>query len=231
MLSNFLCSIKHKCNDIRPYAEVEILGQNCLGLLDSGAQVSCIGGSLAEELCRKQDLRQHKVYVCTADGQKQVVFGNIELDVKFNNESKKIIFFIIPSINQKLILGVDFWGNFQIAPGIIPEISCVSKENCVGEDAIPLSVQQERQLNLVINRFPNFEKEGLGKTHLMEHVIELEPNARPVKQRWFPISPAVEKLVHAEIDEMLKLGVIEEAPNSPWSSPVVLVRKSNKVRL
>lgn len=65
----------------------------------------------------------------------------------------------------------------------------------------------------------------------MEHTIELEPNVRPIKQRYFPISPAIEKLVHSEIDEMLKLGVIEEAPNSPWSSPVVLVRKADKVRL
>lgn len=65
----------------------------------------------------------------------------------------------------------------------------------------------------------------------MEHVIELDSNARPVKQRYYPISPAIERLVHGEIDTMLQLGVIEEAPHSPWSSPVVLVRKADKVRL
>ncbi|KAH8357521.1 hypothetical protein KR084_012071, partial [Drosophila pseudotakahashii] len=70
---------------------------------------------------------------------------------------------------------------------------------------------------------------GLGKTTLISHEIDIG-EAKPIKQRHFPVSPAVEKLLYKEIDRMLEMGVIEES-QSAWSSPVVLVQKPGKVRL
>jgi len=55
-------------------------------------------------------------------------------------------------------------------------------------------------------------------------------SAKPVKQRHFPVSPAVEKSMYAEIDRMLQLGVIEEL-ESAWSSPIVMLTKPGKVRI
>jgi len=94
-----------------------------------------------------------------------------------------------------------------------------------------LTEKERENLEKVKIRFPAYEEEGLGKTHLMEHKIELKPGAKPIKQKYFSISPAIEKLVNAEIDEMLELEVKEVAPNCPWSSPVVLVKRNNKARL
>jgi len=54
--------------------------------------------------------------------------------------------------------------------------------------------------------------------------------AKPIKQRHFPVSPAVEKAMYAEIDRMIQLGVIEES-ESAWSSPIVMVTKPGKVRI
>jgi len=84
-----------------------------------------------------------------------------------------------------------------------------------------LSAQQNERLDLVINKLLSYEKNGLGRTHLMEHVIDVA-DAKPVMQRHWPISPAKEN--------MLALGVIEES-KSPWSSNCVLGRKGQKVRL
>nr|XP_041633555.1 uncharacterized protein LOC121503304 [Drosophila kikkawai] len=69
----------------------------------------------------------------------------------------------------------------------------------------------------------------LRKTSMLSHAIDVG-DAKPVKQRHFPVSPAVEKLLYAEVDRMLKLGVIEES-DSAWSSPVVLVQKPGKIPL
>ena len=76
---------------------------------------------------------------------------------------------------------------------------------------------------------PSFEKEGLGRTDLIEHVIDTG-NSPPIKQRHYPISPAREKLLSDEIDRMLALGVIEECEQSAWSNPCVLVVKPEKIR-
>lgn len=63
--------------------------------------------------------------------------------------------------------------------------------------------------------FPSFAKDGLGRTNLIQHKIEVG-TANPVKQRHWPDSPAIEKLMFAEVNNILALDVIEES-TSPWS--------------
>jgi hypothetical protein len=70
----------------------------------------------------------------------------------------------------------------------------------------------------------------LGKTSLVSHSITLKPGTVPVKQRYYPVSPAIQNIMHAEIKKMLDMGIIEES-KSPWSSPVVLVKKGEGHRI
>ncbi|XP_036348058.1 uncharacterized protein K02A2.6-like, partial [Rhagoletis pomonella] len=92
----------------------------------------------------------------------------------------------------------------------------------------PLSQQQIQQLEVVKALFPNATK-ALGRTTFIQHHIDVG-DAKPVKQRFYPVSPAVEKLLYKEIDRMLQLDIIEPSV-SAWSSPMRLVVKPNKVRL
>lgn len=82
---------------------------------------------------------------------------------------------------------------------------------------IPLNVKQQQQLQRIVVCFPNSDRDGLGCTTLLEHHIDTG-EANPIKQRYYPISPAREKLLCDEIDRMVNPGVIEECPASPWSS-------------
>lgn len=93
----------------------------------------------------------------------------------------------------------------------------------------PLSEHQQHQLNAIIDLFPNFQTQGLGRTSLIKHAIDVG-DVTPITQRFYPVSPAVEKLMFKEIDRMLELGVIEPS-SSAWSSPMRMVIKPNKVRL
>jgi len=65
-----------------------------------------------------------------------------------------------------------------------------------------LSAAQQGWLNQVISTLPSYEKEGLGRTHLIEHHIDTGIS-RPVKQRHWPVSPAKEKVMFSEIENML----------------------------
>ena len=51
-------------------------------------------------------------------------------------------------------------------------------------------------------------------------------NARPVKQRYYPVSKKLEQDMHRQVIEMLESEVIEPS-TSAWSSLVVMIRKSN----
>lgn len=92
-----------------------------------------------------------------------------------------------------------------------------------------LSSVQKQNLEKVIKLFPSFAEEGLGKTTILSHNIDVE-TAKPIKQRHYPVSPAMEKLMYTEVDRMLQLEVIEES-ESAWSSPIVIVNKPGKIRL
>jgi len=223
--------VNKQSSDCRPYAEVIIEKHKYLGLLDSGAQVSCIGGKLAQSfILNNENIKTFKPLIQTADGKAQVVYGIASYNVMFKDKAETIDFYLVPSLQQEVILGIDFWKKFQIAPQLISQIDILGENSNVDVE-IPLTEEEKSKLKTVISLFPCFEKEGLGLTDLMQHKIELIENTKPIKQRYFPVSPAIEKLIHAEIDEMLRLNVIEEAPHSPWSSPIVLIRKNDKVRL
>ncbi|KAH8273751.1 hypothetical protein KR018_007136, partial [Drosophila ironensis] len=203
-------------------------GKEFLALLDSGANKSVIGGGLAQQVLSQNNFPNNaKGAVQTADGQSQAVAGLIKIPLTYNSTSAEFPFLVVPSIKHDLICGIDFWKRFGIS---ILHSSYINEITDKDPLQPPLSFKQQTQLKTVIHSFPSFEKEGLGYTSLIEHNIDVG-DAKPIKQRFYPISPAREKLLCDEIDRMLDMDVIEEAPSSPWSSPVMLHIKPGKVRL
>ena len=64
-----------------------------------------------------------------------------------------------------------------------------------------------------------------GRTDLVKHHIQLD-NYTPIKDRYCRISPHQYEEVPKHLKEMLDIGAIRRS-NSPWASPVVLVRKKD----
>ncbi|KAL7730616.1 hypothetical protein ACLKA6_000607 [Drosophila palustris] len=62
-----------------------------------------------------------------------------------------------------------------------------------------------------------------GVSPIAEHTIVLRDN-RPIKQRYYPKNPAMQKIIDAQVDELLRDGRIEPS-KSPHSAPIVLVGK------
>ena len=80
----------------------------------------------------------------------------------------------------------------------------------------------------LFNKYRNvfaFPGDQLGRTSLVQHVIDTG-DAMPIKQRPYRVSPDVKKEIDRQVDEMLEKGIIQESV-SPWSSPVVLVKKKD----
>lgn len=214
-------SCKH---DPRPYMEVEVAGNKMKGLLDSGASVSCLGkGSMSflDSLGINWVRRQSSVV--TADGNPQQVLGYVTTTVSCNNIMKMFKLYIIPGLSQSLYLGIDFWKTFNLK--ISFESNNKIEEIVIDPNAHELDVHQSEALSKIRDSFPSFVTKGLGRTQLLQHRIDVG-ETKPIKQRHYPLSPAVQHLVDQEIDRMLSLGVIEES-NSGWSSPIVLVKRAN----
>ena len=94
------------------------------------------------------------------------------------------------------------------------------------DTALKLNPDQRCKLKSLLFRFQDtfaVDKSDLGKTKTVQHEIKTG-DAKPIKQmpRRLPLSLRPE--AEAEIQRMLSQGIIEPS-DSPWASPVVLVRK------
>ena len=91
-----------------------------------------------------------------------------------------------------------------------------------------LTGTEHSQLMDLINEFSDvFAKDDkeLGQTNLVEHTINTE-GAMPIKQRPYRVPVSQRTVVQSHIDDMLARKVIRPS-KSPWSSPIVLVKKKN----
>ena len=91
-----------------------------------------------------------------------------------------------------------------------------------------LSKSEQQKLKIFLIEFQNVFAKGdddLGKTGLVKHSIDTG-NGKPIRQpiRRLPIHQRAEE--EKQVKEMLKKGVVERS-NSPWSSPIVLVKKKD----
>jgi len=80
-----------------------------------------------------------------------------------------------------------------------------------------------------INRFHQQELEEFegmsGVSHIAQHTITMRDD-RPVKQRYYPKNPAMQRVIDDQVNELLAAGQIEPSKR-PYSAPIVLVRKKN----
>ena len=90
-----------------------------------------------------------------------------------------------------------------------------------------LSPLQQQQLNALFQEFSEVFSQGeddLGSTPLLEHTIET--HGPPLRQPYRRQNPAVRREEMAQVQQMLASNVIRPS-NSPWASPVVMVRKKD----
>ena len=100
--------------------------------------------------------------------------------------------------------------------------------------SIPVQIESDRlseselhALQTVISEYADIfanNKADVGKTAIVTHGIEIEPGQRPRRSVPFRANPIERDIIKNEIDQCLESGVIRPS-NSPWSSPVVLVKK------
>ena len=88
-----------------------------------------------------------------------------------------------------------------------------------------LSEGQVSELNNLVEEFSDIFTDIPGRTDLGSHDVELT-STEPVRSENYPIPFATKDVIDKEVNEMLKLGVIEPS-RSPYCSPIVLIAKKN----
>lgn len=228
--------------DNRPYISITLYDESITCLLDTGANLTCLG-KLSLGLLRKHKIKLDKCanrIITTADGKPQSIIGVCQLPIYLNNTCKLINVSVVPSLRCGIILGSDFCKTFKLdihfkdnswnVPSELSNLLVLSEDDissqCEKQDKVVLTTAQQRELDSVVSLFRDLSPENnLGRTHLMAAHIETG-DAPPFKQRQYRLSPYMLEHLNVELDKMLAFGVVEES-FSNYNSPVLLTKKSS----
>jgi hypothetical protein len=92
--------------------------------------------------------------------------------------------------------------------------------------ASQLTVKQATKLKAVVQRFAGVFADKPGCAVGFEYSIRLKPDARPVAQHPYRLSPIHKQLLQQGVRQMLADDLIEPA-SQEWASPVIVIPKSD----
>lgn len=225
--------LAHANGDERPYVNISIFGKNILGLLDSGSSNTLVGGK-GWDLLKSIgliSLEKCSVKVTVANGEKCDCLGILRVPVKLRDRERLIDILVVPNLPHTLILGIDFWCRMGIVPDLRSgewQFSNSGNANLACMEVLKsrssLTYEEMSILDKLVD--DTFSKMGtsIGCTTLVAHRIITD--VEPIKQRYYPVSPAMMKHIDAELRDMLEKGIVEPS-TSPWSSPIVMVPKKD----
>ena len=88
-----------------------------------------------------------------------------------------------------------------------------------------LNPKERKQVEELIQEFPETFSEKPGRTTLMEHDIKLTTDT-PVRVKQYPLPCSMMEAVGDDVRTMLELKVIERS-ESPYCSPILIVKKKD----
>lgn len=209
-------------------------------LVDTGSNLNILGSEglyLLEKYNLKVSYPSDYLRVTTADGTPQENQGLVYLPIVFNNKETLLKCLIIPSIQHALILGIEFcqaaglslnfsnnsWQVATVNNSVVR--TAVSSAVDALQSSDELTPGQQALLQEKITLFQELSQKKLGRTTLIEHKI-VTTDEKPFRHKQYPLSPALQKILVQEVDEMLETGVIRPS-TSPYRSPMLLVRKKD----
>ena len=228
----------------RWWLQVAISNFRLRALYDTGASrtvMGAVGLQLASALGRPV-MPSYGRRAKVVGGQTATIAGYVELPFEVAGVKRDIRVAVIPDDKVDCYLGANFVRAFGTIHDPINnqlilsaaekrvhlEVAAVSSVEALEVSAIGLedvSEGQRQEMAEFVGRILSEEDQALGCTTWARHHIDVG-SARPVKQRYYPVSKKIEEDMHRQVIEMLESGVIEPS-TSAWLSPVVMIRKSN----
>ena len=155
----------------------------------------------------------------------------------------------LPGLSTEIVLGMDLLCKLKFKLELDRELVTVNnrmilnKEDIVGcsplgntihsstaataspKTPLTLTAEEESRLQIFLSEQLVLFEQIRGTTPLIKHKIRLI-NSEPIKQRYQPRNPRMQAIIDEEVNRMLAEGIIEPS-TSPWSSPVVIVKKKD----
>lgn len=216
-------------NKVVPYLECCLNGYVCNFLLDTGANISLIHDKLVGNAKTSHDNVE-----CT-NGTILHISGKVWQSFKISNKTFNHQFLCSKDLKYDGILGYDFVksvratidtnkSTFNIDRWSVPLIAANKGCRTNYNNGILL---EETHLVKFLEKYSDVfadDDYSLGSTSVISHKINTKCD--PIRQPSRRIPVALGEVVKENIDKMLEMGIISHS-DSPWSSPIVMVKKKD----
>ncbi|GFT52166.1 hypothetical protein TNCV_4493861 [Trichonephila clavipes] len=196
-------------------------------LVDSGASFSVISDKYRRFLKKVLFADAKSVMLKVADGNFVRPIGKCVLRVRINNRELPFEFIVLSHCSHDVILD----GLLEASQAVIDcgQNELVLEDICRDSQRLTPGILTNRETSYP--NYPKFsglftktDKSTAAKTNV-KHRIFTGDHA-PINQRAYRVSPTERRIIHEEVQKMLDEGIVQPS-ESPWSSPVVLVRKKD----
>ena len=81
------------------------------------------------------------------------------------------------------------------------------------------------RMETLVHEFADIITDVPGRTDIIDHTVELDTKSH-IRSRPYQVPQSLRETIREEVDTMTKMGIIEKS-NSPYASPVVIVKKKD----
>jgi transposase InsO family protein len=90
-----------------------------------------------------------------------------------------------------------------------------------------LSEIKKKDLKKLLRKFSKLFSGNLGKYPHRKIHLDIDPNAKPVYKRHYPIAEAHKHLFKEELDRLVSIGVLKRVGATRWAAPTFLIPKKD----
>ncbi|UYV77009.1 hypothetical protein LAZ67_14002807, partial [Cordylochernes scorpioides] len=196
-----------------------------------GSSFSVISDGLRRQL-KKTMFKDSGMTLKVADGKNVTSIGRCTISLSISGLEQPLEFIVLPNSNPSIILGWDFLeasnavidcGRAEIRLEEAKDVlnSPASMGKVVASRSVVIPAESTKLINVMSEELNGQNQQ----TSLAKHKIETG-NHQPIKHRPYRVSPTERQAIQTEVDKMLDAGIIRHS-ESPWSSPVILVKKKD----
>lgn len=184
--------------------------------VDTGTAISCISKHTYDSYFSHRPIEECTTRLKFYDGSRIRPLGYIKPDVRYGTERRSLELFVIEGGTTSL-LGRQWLSELKIP---IPTFTC---NHVVGTE----NKELHTKIECLLDRYKDLFSGGLGRYTGGSASLRVRAGAAPVFQRARPLPYSLRERVDAELDAMLRAGVIEPVECSEWASPLVPITKAD----
>ncbi|XP_041820347.1 uncharacterized protein K02A2.6-like [Chelmon rostratus] len=183
--------------------------------IDTGSRLSMVSETVYKEKLQHLALQATKLKLRTYTGEAVPVLGFVNVAVEYNKQKMTLPLYIIPG--KRPALFGRRW---------LEELRLNWQEVFLVDDGTTGSLRE------VLDKHSKVFDGELGSMKDITVKLTLKPGSTPKCLKARPVPYAIKPKVEAELDRLVKSGVLEQVRTSDWATPIVpVMKKDGSLRL